>query len=797
LPGDELLKVAIAIADALDKAHRAGIIHRDLKPGNVMLTKSGAKLLDFGLAKSVSAAAGAASNSSASVFAAALTQTSPAGSPASPLSSAGAVIGTIQYMAPEQIQGLEADARSDIFGFGVMLYEMATGKRAFEGKTQSSIVGQILAVEPPPISSIQPLAPAGLSTLVRSCLEKDPNERFQTIHDVKLRLLEIAETQKSGTQFLAIDAPSRRTRLLWVSSVAVLVLALATMLGLSFVRKTPQPEVTRFQVDMGSLQIVLQAVGSRLTISPDGRTVVMTLHSDTSKPQLYARRLDSLDVTPLPGTEGATQPFFSPDSRWVGFSANGKLKKVPLAGGVPVTICDLPGADGSATWGDHGPSGFDWLGGAMGMVPADGGTPVRLDALKEPYRWPLYLPGSRALLATVRREGRFDIDLIRMDSHTSENVIRNGSWPRYLLSGRIVYAQYSSGADTSGFTGGLLSIPFDLKRLKGTGAPEPVLQEVQVGSGGAGFYDMSPNGTIAYISGAAETQLLMEMMWLDASGKVTPVGAPSHHYHDLRLSPDGNRVLFTMMDSSDIYTYDLARKTLQRLTFDKRSQSAVFTPDGKRIIYFSTAVPPQDLWSKPADGSGEAVRITHSEFSPTPDSVSPDGTTLAYTELHPGTGTDIYLASLQGDSAAHPLVNTQFSEGYPSFSPDGKFIAYFSNEAGERQIYVQSLQNSGKWQISSSEGSRPRWSRDGKKLFYMAEGRKLMSVDVNTNGSFTAGTPRSIFELTDFGHGGYDVTRDGRFIWAKSSASGSKLNVLRVIQNFDTEIARRVAAPQP
>jgi Tol biopolymer transport system component len=289
----------------------------------------------------------------------------------------------------------------------------------------------------------------------------------------------------------------------------------------------------------------------------------------------------------------------------------------------------------------------------------------------------------------------------------------------------------------------------------------------------------------------------MEMMWLDASGKVTPVGAPSHHFHDLRLSPDGNRVLFTMMDSSDIYTYDLARKTLQRLTFDKRSQSAVFTPDGKRIIYFSTAVPPQDLWSKPADGSGEAVRITHSEFSPTPDSVSPDGTTLAYTELHPGTGTDIYLASLQGDSAAHPLVNTQFSEGYPSFSPDGKFIAYFSNEAGERQIYVQSLQNSGKWQISSSEGSRPRWSRDGKKLFYMAEGRKLMSVDVNTNGSFTAGTPRSIFELTDFGHGGYDVTRDGRFIWAKSSASGSKLNVLRVIQNFDTEIARRVAAPQP
>jgi Tol biopolymer transport system component len=361
-----------------------------------------------------------------------------------------------------------------------------------------------------------------------------------------------------------------------------------------------------------------------------------------------------------------------------------------------------------------------------------------------------------------------------------------------------VYAQYSSGADASGFTGGLLSVPFDLKQLKRTGAPEPVLQEVQVGSGGAGFFDMSPTGTIAYVPGAAETQLLMDLMWLDRSGKVTEVGAPSHHFHDVRLSPDGKRVLFTMMDSSDLYTYDLGRKTLQRLTFDKKSQAGIFTPDGKRIIYFSNAVPPQELWSKPSDGSGEAVRITHSEFSPVPDSVSPDGATLAFSELHPGTGNDIYLASLQGDPAPRPFANSNFSEGYPAFSPDGKFIAYASNETGERQVYVQSLQkDAGKWQISSGEGFRPRWSHDGKKLYYAAEGRNLMEVDVNTNAGFTAGTPRSIFELTDFGHGGYDVTSDGRFIWAKSSSSGSKLNVLRVIENFDTEIGRRVSAPQP
>jgi eukaryotic-like serine/threonine-protein kinase len=635
--------------------------------------------------------------------------------------------------------------------------------------------------------------------LVQTCLAKDPDERFQTIHDVKLRLQEIAEARNEENG-AADSSPSSRTALVWFTAAAVLLFALAVIMVFSFLKKTPPTEITTFQVDLGSLQVVLQTTGARIAISPDGRTIIFTLHGDTVRPQLFARRLDGLDITPIPGTEGATQPFFSPDSRWVAFSASGKLKKVLLAGGVPVTICQATDTNGvSGTWGEDGNIVFDSIAGPLQMVSAEGGTPHKLEVGNDAYRWPRYLPGARALLAVTRREGRFDIDLIHLDSHKTENLVRDGSWPRYLSSGRIVYSQYNSGGDSSGFTGGLLALPFDLKSLKRSGAPEPALQQVGVGTGGAGFFDVSANGTIVYTPGGPEVLQTMDLVWVDATGKPTPIGVQPHHFHSLKLSPDGKLLAFELAETLDIYTTDLARTTVQRLTFDKHSAVPVFTPDSKRIFYMTGAPGNQEIWSKAADGSGEAALFLRSAFRPTPASISPDGNTLAYSESHPASSSDIYFASLHGDPAPHPFLNTAASEGDAVFSPDGKFIAYVSNETNDRQVYVRRAQGGGGvWLISNTEARYPRWSIDGKKLYFVTEGSKLMVSDVSSSGStFTAGTPRMIFESADFAHAGYDIARDGRILCARPSASAQKLNILRVIENFDAEIAGKAAMQQP
>jgi eukaryotic-like serine/threonine-protein kinase len=788
----ELLRASIEIADALNQAHRAGVVHRDLKPGNVMLTKSGAKLLDFGLAKPVTAMSVAASGGASPAFTAAPTITSPSPA-ASPVTTQGSIIGTIQYMSPEQIRGQEADARSDIFAFGAMLYEMATGKRAFTGKSQLKVASSILEDEPPPIRTFDPKISPELERIVLACLAKDPEERFQCAQDLKLQLRSVPIF---GGDCRGHGQTIGWTRTLaWCSATALLVAIVASAFWVASQHKVEVRQPRRFDIDLGSARI-RGLSGSRVAISPDGHTLVMVISGTDGKPGLYVRRMDRLEVVPLAGTEDASQPFISPDGKWVGFSAVGKLKKVPLDGGATVTLCDVSGGAAAASWANDGRIVFSSAG-LIREVSSEGGTPATLEwASKLGYSWLEFLPGSRGLLAVVRQQGRFRVDLLHMDTHKIETLITDGSWPRYLSNGYLVYAQYGGSNSSAGFAGGLLAFPFDLKSLKKTGDAQAVLQDVQVGFGGAGFYDIANEGTMIYFPGPGEGSDNVDFVWSSPSGKVAPIGAPAHNYHSLHLSPDGKQIAFSIVDlNPDVGTYDIAQKRMRKVTFEGHSNNPVFTSDSKRVIYasFVSGFLSNLRW-KAADGSGEDLALTTSNYDQLPTSTSPDGL-LLFTETHPDTKEDIYMMSLHGDASPRPWLNSPFNESQAVFSPDGKFIAYTSDESEVSQVYVRPLDGkSGKWQASSDVGRLPRWSNDGTKLYFLSAG-KLMVVNVSTKQGFSADVPRVYMSSNDIGRTGYDIAADGRVLEAvsKTSLLAPQKTVLRVIENFDSEVRARLS----
>ncbi|HVT02708.1 MAG TPA: protein kinase [Thermoanaerobaculia bacterium] len=786
LPMSDVLKYGAQIADALDRAHRAGIVHRDLKPGNIMITRSGAKLLDFGLAKS-------------SPMAAPLSAASLEGATQQrPLTQEGTVLGTFQYMAPEQLAGEEADARTDIFAFGAVLYEMATGRRAFEGKNRTSLIAQIVGGEPRPMREIQPLTPLPFEHIVQKCLSKDPDDRWQSAHDLAEELKWIGQ---AGSQADALMAPvarrKSRERLAWTLVLIATSIAIAALVQSRIATaRQKQAAIRRFNLAIPPEVFIDRRANGPVALTPGGRAIVYVAFSGSTS-HLFLRPLDSFEATQIAGSADAVAPFFSPDGQWIGFVANGGLRKVPVSGGAPVTICNgCATNDRGATWGPDQMIYFAPAA-ATGIyrISAGGGTPV---AVSRPsaernelsHRWPQLLPDGKHLLVTVKTLGiaSFDearIGVVSLVDGKTKIVFEGGTFGRYLPTGQIVFARGSS----------LYAVAFDMKTMEVRGAPVRVLDSVFVDPDtGSAQYAFSPAGALVGLPGIVTPGV--SLVAVDRAGRERPITNQSHRLAHERLSPDGRTVAMNRgAANDDIVLADLARGTMTRLSFEPGNEDyPVWSADGSRVFYLAE-VPGEgmsQIASRAADGSGKAEEIFRSHNDMYPTSVSPDGKLLAYCEATPTAGLDLWLLSL-ADGKRMPLIQTPFNEQAAAFSSDGRWIAYESNESGKDQVYVRSLaEGGGRWQVSIDGGQFPQWSRDGREIFYWND-TDFYRVPVTVAPTFSPGQPEKLFSnrstywLTD----SYDLTPDGSFLMISRSGEFEARHFNFVVDWFD-EVKQRM-----
>jgi len=802
LPLEQVLKYGMQVADALDKAHRSGVVHRDLKPGNIMLTSTGAKLLDFGLAKPTASAA----LTSVATLTAAVTQSSP-------MTEQGAIVGTFQYMSPEQVERKELDGRSDIFSLGAVLYEMLTGQRAFEGKSQLSVASAILEREPAPLSSVKPMTPPALDHLIRHCLAKDPNDRWQTARDLFLELKWIADAgSQAGVPAPMISQRNVHERITQAAAAFFLLAAIAFAIG--FVLRAPKPPQTpvRLSAEIGADANLVTNMGPAAIFSPDGRRLAFVAAGSDQKRRIYLRAMDQLQATALSGTDNARNPFFSPDGQWLGFFADGKLKKISVQGGSSVTLCDAS-TDRGGSWGEDGTIVFE----ADPQVPlaqvsSAGGLPQRLTPLDKQtgeitQRWPQVLPGGKSVLFTSSRTGGNyeDADMVvySLVSGQRKIVQHGGFYARYLPSGHLVYLH----------EGTLFAVPFDLKRLEVTGQPVPVLEGVVTvpGNGGAQF-SVSETGNLVYVLGRGGIQNL-SVYWMDRQGQFTPLRETPTDYYQPAFSPDGKRLALGIFDgksSAAVWVDEWERDILTRLTFSDHDENyPVWTPDGQRITYTSHENGEFNLYWKRADGSGEALRLIKDKAVKYPFSWRPDGKVLAFDQLNPDTSWDIMTLAVEGDEKSgwkvgepKPFLNTPFAERSPAFSPDGRWLAYTSDESRNYEVYVRPFPGpGGKWQISTGGGDHPKWSRNSKELLYCAGDNRIMVANYATSGdSFHAEKPQ-LWSPGQFKCSGFmpkfDLHPDGkRLAVLRAGGTGQipKVEEVSFIFNFFDELRRKVPA---
>jgi Tol biopolymer transport system component len=757
LPAEQVLKFGVEIADALDRAHRAGIVHRDLKPGNIMLTRSGVKLLDFGLAKHRAAATQSEIRDLSSLPTEA--------SPSHPLTEQGTIMGTFQYMAPEQLEGHDADARSDIFAFGCVLFEMATGQKAFSGKSRLSLVSSILRDDPRPISSIAPMTPPALDRVVKTCLAKDPEDRFQTAHDVKLQLEWIAEAgSQAGAPAVVISRRKSRERLAWIGFGAALLLAAIFAVG--FWRRAPQLP----RPIVASLPLPEKIIVGEFALSPDGGRLAFTAGKPGATPGLWVRALGSATAQPVAGVEESYFPFWSPDGKFIAYFTPGSLKKIDPSGGPALTICDAERGVGG-TWNRNGTIVFaPTRTSPLFRVSASGGKPApvtKLDASRHvtAHRYPFFLPdGRRFLYMTANLAGSSD---------DPANAIRIGSLDGKTDTAIVTLAANASFAD--GYLlyareGSLLAQRLNLGRLTLEGDPIPVAQHL---NGGLWFNYSQFAASEEFLLTSPAFAAPSQMTWFDRNGRPAGTVGEPDLYQSPRLSPDGRRIAVDVQDlnrnSSAIWLYDAGGGTGTRFTSGNSNDSLpVWSPSGDRIIFGSdrkTKGARTDLWIKALDGSAEQLFLESPDYR-WPEDWSLDGRSVSATVI-PAVGkrnTQIWIVDAEGEHKARPFVGDAENQYASRFSPDGRWLAYASNESGRFEVYVRAFPEAGgRWQVSPAGGVAPRWRRDGKELYYVTLDNKIMAVPLAPEPSFHAGLPTLLFSIHPSPNGStYDVTADGQ-----------------------------------
>ena len=731
LPLEQVLKIGIEIADALDKAHRQGIVHRDLKPGNIMLTKSGAKLMDFGLAKPAQAALIA----SASVGAPTLSNR---------LTVEGTFVGTFQYMAPEQLEGKDADVRSDIFAFGAVLYEMTTARPAFSGESKATLIAAILSSEPPLICSLQPVERLALERVVRTCLAKDPGRRFWCAHDLMLQLESI---QNEIPEAMEPSVASRRIeRLVWAIACAVLLISAVV---LYFIRPALQARPIRFDVlPPEKAGFVTEVEEHNLAISPDGRVLAFVTDSGGQR-RIWLRPLNKLAAQPLSGTEGAASPFWSPDSRYLGFFADGKLKKVPASGGTPQILCSVSGVAEAGSWGPDERILFTEFEGrdAIFVVFASGGEPTALLDSKAvafgSFRWPYWLPdGKHFLFLSWDEKESPCIRAASIESPKGVCVLPVASRVEFA-QGHLIYVRERA----------LVAQPFDIGSLRATGEPVPLANRLPYFLTGWAPFSVSRDGVLAYQAGEISSRLT----WVNRKGEILQTIGEAAPYNSINLSPDGHRLVAEVQDpekfESDLWIYDLARGVSTRFTSQTGLESSpVWSPDAHQIAFAAHGNRPSNLMVKETGGGDSKLMVPDSGNFQFPSDWSRDGRFFAYSQFDTETHFDIWVLPLTDDGKPFPFLRTQFNEVTMKFAPDGRWVAFASDASGRLEVYLRSFPEGGdEVRVSASGGSEPQWRHDGKELFYFSGDGQLMAVPVVTGKTITVGKPVALFDLKAVG----------------------------------------------
>ena len=769
LPPDQTLRIGAQIADALAKAHKLGFVHRDLKPANVMLTKTGAKLMDFGLAK----------QSGPAPLATALTEMTMENVK---LTSEGMLVGTFQYMAPEQLEGKEADHRADIFALGELIYEMATGKPAFSAKSRASLIAAILTAEPQPMSALQPMTPVALERVVKKCLAKDPDDRWQSASDLAEQLKWIGEGSQvtgSGSVPTAHRTRERASYLLAAAALALLM-AGAVVWWQTAHRRLPAMY----------FHAAVPFPANDLALSPDERVVAMVAYSAQANDYvLWTYEVGTRRTAALDGTQGASYPFWSPDSKSLGFFADGKLKKLEVAGGQAQIICDAPNGRGG-TWNRDGVILFtpDALGG-MSQVSSRGGSPVELTKLdvargESSHRWPVFLPdGKHFIYLTSNFSGKNDVNAIflgALDSTEKRLLVSTSANASYAEPGYLVYLRDKT----------LVAQPLDPRNYVLSGEPRLLTEEVlffpQVMRA---VFDASRGNVLVAQTGKGAH--LSQLTWYDRSGKPTgTVGKPGW-YNNLHLSPDGHRVSADETDPDgrniDIWVHDPAREASTRLTFDPAlDQTPVWSPDGKKIMFSSNRGGKFSFYLKNSDGSGSEQEVADAGFALfNPWDWSRDGKYLLARKSN-----ELEYMTWP-ERVIKPLLQAKWTIRNAQFSPDGRWIAYASNETGTMEIYVSPFPSvNGKWQVSTGGGQEPKWRGDGKELFYLSSDGKIMAAPVTSGASFEAGPPVALFQthrrqpMSSQDTFSYDVSQDGQRFLVATRLDEANAAPLSIVLNW-------------